>query len=263
MYLLDIDTDDRINRTKDLQGDEIPPYAILSHTWGADVDEVTFQDVTNGAGARKVGYEKIKFCAQQARRDGLSYFWVDTCCIDKTNLVELSEAINSMFRWYSRATMCYVFLSDVPQDPLEGMDKPEGSTWVRDLRRSRWFTRGWTLQELLAPTTVDFFSNDGYKLGSKSTLEGHICDITGIPARALRGGPLPDFSIAERLSWQDGRKTKKEEDKAYSLLGVCGVSMPLIYGEGIDQAFKRLKREIDESLKGMYAIQSLFTGLRM
>jgi hypothetical protein len=82
-------------------GDEdVPPYAILSHTWGPDTEEVTFEDLTNGTGKDKPGYVKIRFCGEQARLDNLQYFWIDTCCIDKRSSAELSEAINSMFRWY-------------------------------------------------------------------------------------------------------------------------------------------------------------------
>jgi hypothetical protein len=92
-------------------GDDVPRYAILSHRWGEE--EVTFKDLTDSTGKNKAGYGKIQFCGEQARRNGLQYFWVDTCCIDKSNSTELAEAINSMFRWYRDATRCYVYLSDV------------------------------------------------------------------------------------------------------------------------------------------------------
>lgn len=256
MRLLTANPSGGIRLTKDLVGDEIPQYAILSHTWRADGDEVTFQDITNGTGSKKSGYEKIKFCAQQARLDGLKYFWVDTCCIDKANHAELSEAINSMFRWYLQAAKCYVFLSDVSQDVAQGKDE----MWEQDFRKCKWFTRGWTLQELLAPRSVEFFSKEGQKLGSKSSLERHIRDVTGIPVNALQGSPLSSFTIAERLSWQASRETKKEEDEAYSLLGICDVSMPPIYGERREKAFRRLRNEIDNSLKGGYMPRSPFAN---
>ncbi|RYO48237.1 hypothetical protein AA0116_g12635 [Alternaria tenuissima] len=105
MRLLYITPDERLGWTEDLIGDKIPPYAILSHTW-KEGQEVTFADLKDLDNAvdvdtqRKEGYQKIRFCAQQAKRDGLDYFWVDTCCIDKANNTELSRAINSMFRWY-------------------------------------------------------------------------------------------------------------------------------------------------------------------
>ena len=137
--------------------DNPPPYAILSHTW-TDSQEVTYNELLAGTGKNKTGYTKIRFCGERAAQDGLRYFWVDTCCIDKSTSDELSTAINSMFRWYQRAAKCYVYLSDV-QLPEEISDAEScRMTWEDALRRSRWFTRGWTLQELLAPPTVEFFS---------------------------------------------------------------------------------------------------------
>ena len=134
------------------------PYAILSHTWEADADEVTFADLATGKCKAKRGYEKIRFCGQQARQDGLQYFWVDTCCIDKADKAELSHATRSMFRWYQNATRCYVYLLGV-STAKGNLDYVLGeSTWEPAFRLSRWFTRGWTLQELLAPGTVEFFS---------------------------------------------------------------------------------------------------------
>ena len=247
MRLLEIDSDGESILMKDFVSDNVPQqYAILSHTWGAYAEEVTFQDVTNGTGRSKIGYQKLKFCGEQARRDGLSYFWVDTCCINKHDNVELSEAILSMFRLYANAAKCYAYLSDVSR-PLNGQNP---GNWVLDFRNSRWFTRGWTLQELLAPASVEFFSREGEKLGSKRSLEQHICDVTGIPAIALRGSPLSNFTFTERLSWQTSRQTMLEEDKAYSMLGICDVFMPPLYGEGKESAFRRLRNKIDNSIKG-------------
>ncbi|KAH9203401.1 P-loop containing nucleoside triphosphate hydrolase protein [Leptodontidium sp. 2 PMI_412] len=171
----------------------IPNYAILSHRWGAE--EVTFKDLTEGTSKGKAGYRKIQFCGEQARRDGLQYFWVDTCCIDKSNAVELQEAINSMFRWYRDAT--------------------KGGT-----------------------------------TGNKVSLERQICEIIGITVKALRGCPLSDFSVAERMSWAANRETYRQEDMAYSLLGIFDVNMPLIYSEGKDKALQRLREEIDKASKG-------------
>src|SRR4051794_31465518 len=111
MRLLERKDNDKFSLTKDLINN-IPAYAILSHTWGGDDQEVTFKDVTNGTGQSKAGYQKIRFCGEQAARDGLRYFWIDTCCIDKSNHSELTEAINSMFRWYRESARCYVYLSD-------------------------------------------------------------------------------------------------------------------------------------------------------
>lgn len=231
--------------------DTIPPYAILSHTWGAKKKEVTFQDLENGTGKNKAGYEKIRFCGEQAREDKLQYFWVDTCCINKEDLTEVSLAINSMFRWYRNATRCYVYLSDVPKRIRKETKKRKraGSSkdvWELDFRKSRWFTRGWTLQELIAPASVEFFSQECEPLGDKVSLIQQIHEITGIPELALRGDRLSHFSAKDRFSWIDPRETGEEEDKAYSLLGIFDVNMQLRYGEGMPNAFKRLEEEIDK-----------------
>jgi hypothetical protein len=212
----------------------------------------------DGTGKSKTGYNKIRFCGEQARRDGLQYFWVDTCCIDKSNSAELSEAINSMFYWYRDAAQCYVYLSDVSTSPPHTGNKSSQLPWELEYRESRWFTRGWTLQELIAPAVVEFFSKDREKLGSKESLERLIADITGIPVKAFQGIHLADFSITERMSWVERRETTRGEDKAYSMLGIFDVHMPLIYGERGDKALKRLREEIDKASKG----KSLFPSLR-
>jgi hypothetical protein len=229
--------------TKPLADDNaIPRYAILSHTWGSDSDEVTFDDLTSGDGTHKSGYEKIRFCAEQAKQDSLEYFWIDTCCIDKENKAELSHAINSMFRWYRNATRCYVYLSDVSTAKRKA--NSDISEWESAFQRSRWFNRGWTLQELLAPYSVEFFSQQRKRLGDKDSLRLQIHAITGIPERALEGEPLSRFSVNDRLSWMNNRQTKHEEDKVYSLLGIFGVYISPFYGEGMAKALTRLQDEI-------------------
>jgi hypothetical protein len=214
--------------------------------------EVTFHDLDTGVAKNKAGYRKIQFCEEKAAADGLQYFWIATCCIDKRNLTELSETITSMFRWYQKATRCYVYLSDVS---IYGQGRTNLSLnypWESAFRQSRWFTRSWTLQELIAPTSVEFFSSEGERLGNKSTMEVTIHEITGIAKEAFKGlRPLSDFSVKERMAWAEQRNTKLEEDQVYSLLGIFTISMPLIYGEGKENALKRLIREIDESSKGM------------
>jgi hypothetical protein len=228
---------------------DVPAYAILSHTWGKE--EVIFQDMEVGVDMsktmNKAGWRKIQFCAKQAAADGLEYFWVDTCCIDKKNAVELGAAINSMFRWYQNAARCYVYLTDVSK-PDTGAD--DQRAWEEAFKKGRWFTRGWTLQELIAPRLVDFFSLEGERLGSKLLLESKIHEITGIAKNALRGGPLSNFSIKERRSWAERRNTTIEEDKAYCLIGIFDISMVLNYGEGRDQAFRRLEEHIHKLYKG-------------
>lgn len=172
MRLLELTAGDDFRLLADREDYDLPPYIILSHTWSIDADEeVLFQDLKAGTGKSKPGYRKLEFCARQTRRDGLRHFWVDTCCIDKTNSVELNTAITSMFRWYQNAVKCYVYLPDVVAFDEDG----EEEGWESDFRSCRWLTRGWTLQELLAPQVVEFFDHDGGKLGDKSSLERHPC----------------------------------------------------------------------------------------
>ncbi|KAH7335627.1 heterokaryon incompatibility protein-domain-containing protein [Pyrenochaeta sp. MPI-SDFR-AT-0127] len=248
MRLLRLETDGELSLAE-FVGNNIPPYAIFSHTWGVHYEEITFGDICNGTGKSKAGYAKIRFCGKQAANDYLQYFWVDTCCIDKTSSVELSEAVNSMFRWYRNATKCYVYLSDVSVNRSVRNDPSFQQEWKIAFRQSRWFTRGWTLQELIAPRSVEFFSREWKYLGDKNSLEQEIHDITGIPVQALQGSPLAQFSIDERMSWAAKRATIREEEAAYSLLGIFDIHMPLIYGEGRESAFKRLLKEIREAEK--------------
>ncbi|KAH9866750.1 hypothetical protein J1614_008443 [Plenodomus biglobosus] len=226
-----------------------PPYAILSHTW-TEGQEVTHNELVAGTGKNKTGYSKIRFCGRRAAADNLEYFWVDTCCIDKSTSHELSTAINSMFRWYQRASKCYVYLSDivVPEEVADA--EAFQITWAEAFRRSRWFTRGWTLQELLAPPCVEFFSKNGKRLGSRISLEQQIHEITKVPTEALRGQSLAEFSVKERMSWAAQRTTTWKEDKVYCLLGIFGVFLSLIYGEGEAYAALRLREEIERRQEG-------------
>ncbi|KAH8728040.1 heterokaryon incompatibility protein-domain-containing protein [Phaeosphaeriaceae sp. PMI808] len=239
-------------------GSEIPSYAILSHTWGAAQDEVTFEDIMDGKGKDKLGYEKLTFCAQQAAKDNLEFFWIDSCCINKAIILEVYEAIYSMFRWYQDAAKCYAYLSDVSTfgSALDSWDKGY-------FLRSKWHTRSWTLQELLAPKSVEFFSKEGQRLGDRVSLVQELHNITKIPIRALRGNRLSDFSIDERLSWVAGRRATRAEDNAYSLLGILDVHMPIIYGEGRESAFRRLRRECEarEPISEATASKKAFTDM--
>ncbi|OTB15097.1 hypothetical protein K445DRAFT_61431, partial [Daldinia sp. EC12] len=222
-------------KLEEFNGESIPPYAILSHTWGKH--EVTFQDLSKWGHKILDGYTKIEGCCRRAAKDGLDYVWIDTCCIDKSSSAELSEGINSMFQWYKRSAVCYVYLSDVSADD----DPFEVSS---EFRRSRWFTRGWTLQELLAPMELVFFDKvwNEIRIGLLTLLS----DITNIPKKALDTGDFSKFCAAARLAWAANRKTTRIEDVAYSLLGLLEVNMPLLYGEG-EKAFLRLQEEIIKS----------------
>jgi hypothetical protein len=223
--------------------DSLPPYAILSHTW-SDGEEVTYNELVAGTGKEKAGYAKLHFCRERAAEDNLEYFWVDTCCINKSTSDELSTAINSMFRWYRSAAKCYVYLADVQvPDKIPDIESFQ-MIWAEAFQKSRWFTRGWTLQELIAPAIVEFFSKDGIRLGSKKSLEKEIHAITRIPIGAIRGYPLSDYSMEDRVAWVKKRRTTVKEDKAYCLLGIFGIFMPLIYGEGESHAFQRLQESI-------------------
>ncbi|KAJ2981188.1 hypothetical protein NUW58_g6747 [Xylaria curta] len=234
-----------------------PPYAILSHTWQAE--EVSLQDFYRPDAATTAGYQKIKRFCQLAITSGLTYVWVDTCCIDKTSSAELSEAINSMFRWYEKSAICFAYLADV---------SAETESLSPLLTNSCWFTRGWTLQELLAPRVVLFIGSNWKVFGNRDSLAYQISAITGIGNRYLTtraaeahyrtsdepyyddyGGHLERLShireatVAEKLSWAATRQTTREEDVAYCLLGLCAVNMPLLYGEG-PAAFLRLQEAI-------------------
>ncbi|KAK3386527.1 heterokaryon incompatibility protein-domain-containing protein, partial [Podospora didyma] len=231
---------------------DIPPYAILSHMWGDG--EVTFQDAAvlprmkrltslealpaaNAKlwpGARKI----IGFC-ETASDDGYGWAWVDTCCIDKTSSAELSEAINSMYRWYAEAAVCHIYLADV------GIDQQFKSTLSsEELEKSRWFTRGWTLQELIAPVYVEFYDMDWRALGTKRHLCPRLAARTSIPESLLLDpSTLPDYFAARRFSWASDRVTTRPEDVAYCLMGIFDVNMPLLYGEGGDKAFTHLQED--------------------
>ena len=218
------------------EGTACPPYAILSHTWGGE--EVSFQDMQriDHRVKCKAGYRKIHGSCKLARSNGHRYIWIDTCCIDKSSSAELSEAINAMFRWYRGARVCYVYLADVPT--------PSELSW--SFERSRWFRRGWTLQELLAPLNVVFYAENWMILGTKLGLRKVLSDVTGIDLRVLEGAPLRDICAAQKMSWASSRSTSRTEDTAYSLLGIFDVNMPLLYGEG-SKAFVRLQQEIMKS----------------
>ena len=234
----------------EFQGNNVPPYAILSHTWGPSNEEVSYQDLINGTGGGKGGYCKLTFCGDQAAKDGLHYFWIDTCCINKDSSAELSEAINSMFHWYQNAERCYVYMSDVSSSTSERNAKCSWR-WRREFRKSKWFTRGWTLQELLAPRDVIFYDRNWNTLGTKSEYARWISKISAIDAKALAEPEsshgirerLNSFSVAKRMSWASRRITTRPEDLAYCLLGIFNVNMPLLYGEG-ERSFIRLQEEI-------------------
>jgi hypothetical protein len=233
---------------QEFTGSEIPKYAILSHRW--EGHEITFQDVqsvkfgpdlspliSDDNSHITAGWSKIKGACSQASKDRYSWIRIDSCCIDKTSSAELSEAINSRFLWYKNAEICYAYLSDVHHEITEN-----ASDWSTEgFRNSKWFTRGWTLQELLAPRHLRFFSKRWVDLGNRKRLWFLVSEITGIGD----GENFKVATIAQKMSWASRRETTRSEDRAYSLMGLFGVNMPPLYGEGenafISAATRNLK----------------------
>ncbi|KAF1849020.1 HET-domain-containing protein, partial [Cucurbitaria berberidis CBS 394.84] len=215
-----------------------PRYAILSHTWGPTGTEITFRDMEEGReSSKQESYEKLKNTCAQAEADDIDYVWIDNFCIDKESSAELSESINSMFIWYQEAETCYAFMADVPT----GEDPQTSKLFAR----SKWFKRGWTLQELIAPKTVIFYSQGWAQLGTRSVLAGVISNITRIDEGILTGlRDLRYVSVAKRMSWASTRVTTRQEDIAYCLMGLFNVNMAMLYGEGGERAFRRLQEEI-------------------
>jgi hypothetical protein len=235
MRLIDIET----LKLEEFAGPHYPKYAILSHTWGAQ--EISFQQFNKPTheSRQMAGYKKILGCVEVTRSKIFRYCWVDTCCIDKSSSAELSEAINSMFDWYNKSKLCIIYLSDVDSHDSR-------LTVEHQMKKSRWFTRGWTLQELVAstPTHTIFYDKNWTEIGTKATISDSIARITGIDESCLlRWADLSKFSVACRMSWAAKRMTTRPEDVAYCLLGIFQINMPLIYGEG-ETAFRRLQEEI-------------------
>ncbi|RYC53951.1 hypothetical protein CHU98_g12260 [Xylaria longipes] len=222
---------------------EVSKYAILSHTW--QEEEVLFHEMreSNDNYRRKAGYCKIKVCCDLAASQGIPYAWVDTCCIDKLHSAELSEAINSMYDYYRKATRCYIYLADVPGDL--GRQENGRSKQLSALGSSRWFTRGWTLQELIASSARSFYAQDWSLIPVDSILMTLIATVTGIElGLLLKRELLSRYCTAKRMSWVSRRTTTRPEDMAYCLMGIFNVSMPILYGEGPKKAFQRLQAEI-------------------
>ncbi|KAF2250968.1 HET-domain-containing protein [Trematosphaeria pertusa] len=316
MRLIDVDTIE----IKTFGERDVPEYAILSHTWGAD--EVTFQELTwinrvravrsmpetqdsqatiNGhldgsatvvlaamemlvkgtwnpgtglpdisdeALMGRYGYAKIVNSARTAKELGYRWLWCDTCCIDKTSSAELQEAINSMFRWYNESAVCLVYLNDIPPESAIFDTQATSEVASNAFTKCRWITRGWTLQELVAPSSVRFYYQDWTLMGDKGEFIEELSNATGIPIFVLENGDLSEVSLAERMSWACYRQTTRIEDMAYCLLGIFDIQMPMLYGEG-EKAFIRLQEEIlkttdDYSLFAWRAVnseKSIYRGL--
>lgn len=228
---------------------QVPRYAILSHRWGEE--EVSMQELKTfrpDSAQQSRGYTKIKRACALAERYELEYIWIDTCCIDKTSSAELSEAINSMYRWYAQSVLCFAHLDDIELRPLSDVTSKRFSN-------CEWFRRGWTLQELLAPKTVLFFDANWQEIGTRSALAPYVTEATKIAPEFLRQErDVHDASIAQRMSSASLRITTRTEDIAYCLMGLFGVNIPLLYGEG-KKAFLRLQQELirNDSDESIYA----------
>jgi hypothetical protein len=273
-----------------------PQYLILSHTWGNE--EVTYQEMRflqqqhalpdslksnsllmaalEAAAGLKIsaadskpihahsGYLKIQMTAKLARKMRLEYFWIDTACIDKSSSAELQEAINSMYRWYQQSSFCIVYLEDADTVRTPGSELSRRPEIAAKLRAFRWITRGWTLQELIAPKRLSFYDRHWEIIGSKNTLSPIVAKVTGIPLSVLHTGDLMQSSVAQKMSWAANRKTTRAEDRAYSLMGLFGIHMPMLYGEG-DNAFRRLQEEImrttpDDSIFAWRTVEGSLSG---
>lgn len=222
--------------------DECPDYCILSHRWGPGDSEVTYQELIDSdvfwrrQTQQKTGYRKIQYACSTTTDYQKDWLWCDTCCIDKTSSAELSEAINSMYRWYQNSSLCIAYLSDYPSEKVPNFDESE------------WFQRAWTLQELIAPPKVVFFDKDWTNPSFGKKHDAHMVDAIAARTRIDKQALLSEkriekFSVAQRMSWAADRKATRSEDIAYSLLGIFDVNMPMLYGEG-KKAFVRLQEEI-------------------
>ncbi|KAI6094665.1 heterokaryon incompatibility protein-domain-containing protein [Pisolithus croceorrhizus] len=228
--------------------DEDTRYVILSHRWGAEIgyEEMTglmkMEEQKRDEVRQHAGYRKITTSCKQAEKDGYEWLWIDTCCIDKRSSTELSEAINSMYRWYQNAQVCYAYLNDVEESTFP--TEPDNSKFAKSNGWLEWFMRGWTLQELIAPKEVEFFNKDWVHISNKWHLAPKLERITGIWRDVLMDGLSGmGLSVAQIMSWAADQKTTRVEDWAYSLMGLFGVNMPMLYGEG-KKAFRRLQLEI-------------------
>lgn len=216
-------------------------YAILSHTWLQDAQgEVTYANWKAGEyDRRSAGYQKLEsFCRRAATEHSLTLGWMDTVCINKESSAELDESIRSMYNWYKSSTVCITYLAE--------------TTESQHMHADRWFTRGWTLQELIAPRFMAFYSLSWNRLIPSGGNDKRNRYITGEILKAtsidVNDALLEQEStISKKMGWAALRQVTREEDTSYSLMGLFGISMPTAYGEGAERAFFRLVREILKS----------------
>ncbi|KAK7460467.1 hypothetical protein VKT23_009188 [Stygiomarasmius scandens] len=220
--------------------DTIPPYAILSHRW-IKRKEVVYRRFKRHDRWTKLrsGYRKIQAACRQACQDGIRYIWIDTCCIKQGNHDDVAMNITSMYGYYQNAEVCYVYLVDVGRKRTMF----DGRFWWQ--LGSEWFQRGWTLQELLAPRTVIFLNKRWQRIGDKYDLRDDIQRQTTIPSAVLSGEQsVQDVDVLTRMSWAMDRETTKEQDEAYCLQGLLGVSVEPDYDESYYASFNRLGKAL-------------------
>ena len=249
--------------------DDVTRFAILSHTW--ERGELSYEDLhgqndlsgshlglqdSDRDGGRQRSFEKLHNFCDIAEEYGTEFAWADNVCIDKSSSAELDESIRSMFSWYRNAAICIVYLAQTND--------------LRDFAHDRWFTRGWTLQELLAPRRLKFYSKrwhrlteflndkisaeDVRRLNNQSlTRQLDLLSDAILKAAGLVMQHVRDFvpgirhpSLPERMQWIARRATTREEDESYSLMGIFNVSISIAYGEGRERAFFRLYQAILE-----------------
>ncbi|KAK6435197.1 hypothetical protein LTR95_008617 [Oleoguttula sp. CCFEE 5521] len=220
-------------------------YAILSHRWHAK--EISYQQLESAEKiARSITlphFAKIQSACAKAASLGYQWLWIDTCCINKQDNAELTESLNSMYKWYN---VDHITAKGPTPFAVAATDESK-------VPESEWFTRGWTLQELLACKTARFYDVNWDEIGTKATLALDLQRITRIEAGYLHHRKsLHLASIATKLSWACDRVTTRPEDKVYSLVGLFDVYLPIQYGEGLKKAFRRLQLELlttpDESI---------------
>ena len=245
---------DRRAKVLEFGDDEVTKYAILSHRW-IEQEEVDYNEIVELAKMgeeeraeirQREGYRKILQSCEQTKKDGYEWLWADTCCIDKRSSAELSEAINSMYRWYENSRICYAYLHDLPGSSIliveDHAKYPKSNGWPE------WFSRGWTLQEMIAPRDLQFFNKDWHPIGDKRSLAPTLQTITQVPQHVLKEGLSSNRPcVAQIMSWAANRTTTRVEDRAYSLMGLLDVNMPMLYGKG-KKAFHRLQLEIIRTL---------------
>ncbi|KAF2751060.1 hypothetical protein M011DRAFT_492368 [Sporormia fimetaria CBS 119925] len=220
---------------------QVPPYLVLSRTW-REGHEVNYQDMRWLQALRLMpkeshsGYPKILNTAQIAVEQHIWFIWVDTVCIDKSSSSEPQEANNSMYQWYKTSHSCVVYLDDITTGSNENMR-------LDSILETRWITRGWTLQELIAPLEAVFYDSNWEYMCSKSRSVGSLSRLLAIPEQVIATGDTSDCCVANIMSWAASRQTTRVEDVAYSSLGLFDIQMPLLYGEGC-KAFERFQEAI-------------------